>query len=524
MFDLLIQGGTIVDGSGEPRFAGDVAVRDDRIAAVGRLDGAAAQQTIDATGMIVAPGFVDVHNHSDGWMLKTPHQTAKTLQGFSTEILMADGISYAPVNSHTAREWLFYLRALDGLRLDEYTGWESLADYMHRIHGRNVQNAATHIPYANVRSLACGFGRQTVDDFQMRTIEQEIRRGMSEGAVGLSTGLDYIVQCFSPTDELVEACRVVAEFDGLYVTHVRYKKGLLPALEEAVEIGKRSGVRVHISHLKGQSPGQVEQVLHYIDTVARNEIDISFDVYPYQPGSTMLSYLMPYEAWVDGPLAALSRLQRPEVQTQFRDGLKAYRLDLDHIRIAWVASKENSQHQGRLLSEYVDQMGLPAEEALLNLLIEERLAVLLVFDEGDDALVEPFLSHDLYMMGTDGIHTADGPVHPRQFGSVGRFLGHCVRETKLLSLEQAVCALSRRPAERFGLENRGIVKEGHFADIVTFDAETITDRATFLDPRRETTGVDTLLVNGTTVVRHGLPDESLADRHPGRFLKFRAEK
>ncbi|MGH7202170.1 MAG: amidohydrolase family protein, partial [Planctomycetaceae bacterium] len=243
MFDLLIRGGEVIDGARSRRSKADVGVRGDRIAAVGELSEADARRVIDAAGKVVAPGFIDVHNHSDGWLLRTPHLTPKTLQGFTTEILAADGISYAPVDEHTATDWLFYLRSLDGLRLEDYRGWRTLREYLDCIAGRNVQNAAAHVPYANVRALSCGFGPAAPDDFQMRQIQSEIRRAMDEGAVGLSTGLDYIVQFRATTDELIAACRPVAEAGGLYATHMRYKIGLLPALEEAFEIGRRSGVR-----------------------------------------------------------------------------------------------------------------------------------------------------------------------------------------------------------------------------------------------------------------------------------------
>ncbi|MCH7687573.1 MAG: amidohydrolase family protein, partial [Planctomycetes bacterium] len=256
MFDVIIQNGSIVDGTNSPRFRADLGIRKDRIEAIGDLGDAQAQQLIDADGKLVTPGFVDVHNHTDGWLLKRPHFVSKTMQGFTTEVLMSDGISYAPVNSNTFRDWMFYMRGLDALRMDEYRGWNSIAEFMQCIHGNTVQNAIAQIPYANVRSLHCGFGRQPVDDFQIRSIKEEIRKAMQEGAVGLSTGLDYIVQCYATTDELVEACSVLSEFGGVYATHVRYKTGLMRALREAVEIGKRAGVKVHISHLKGQTAGQ----------------------------------------------------------------------------------------------------------------------------------------------------------------------------------------------------------------------------------------------------------------------------
>lgn len=517
MFDLIIRGGTVIDGTGSPRAKADVGISGDRIAAVEVLPrDTPAAKTIDATGLIVTPGFIDVHNHSDGWLIRERNFAPKTTQGFTTEVLQADGIGYGPINQQTVREWLFYLRSLDGLRLQDWTGWETFEEFMKALDGSSAQNAASHLPYANIRSMACGFGRAFVDDFQMREIQRQIRVGMEAGAVGVSVGLDYIVQCFSTTDELVEALSVMAPYDGLYVPHVRYKKGLLPALEEAADICRRAGVRLHISHLKAQSPEQTEQVMEYLDRTSR-DVDVSFDVYPYQPGSTMLNYLLPYEAWEDGPLAALAKLSDPGFRARFASGLDAQRLPLDRLQIAWFPGKENSCWQGKSLREFVDASGLSAAEALLDLLIEERLAGLLVFDEGDDRLVYPFLQHDLFMMGTDGIYCADGPVHPRVFGSVGRFLGPLVRDLKLNSLENAVHKMTGYSANRFRLPERGTVTEGAFADLTIFNAETITDHATFAAPRQRTTGIETVIVNGRIVVESAEPVE--AECPPGRFLK-----
>ena len=314
MFDILIRNGTLIDGTGAPAQSAALGITGDRISSIGQFTDSEAQTVIDATGKTVAPGFIDVHNHTDGWLLKTDHLLPKTTQGFTTEVIMADGISYAPVNDQTALEWTFYLRALNALRLDEYRGWRSLRDYMEYADGRNVQNFIPHVPYANVRTLACGFGRQRVDDFQMRHIQGEIRAGMEAGAVGLSTGIDYIAQCFSTTEELIKACEAIAPYDGLYVPHIRYKSGLINALKETVEIGRRAGVKVHISHLKALTPDDIEPVLEYVDQVARHEVDLTFDVYPYQPGSTMLNYLLPYEVWEDGPLGAMARMRDPVIK------------------------------------------------------------------------------------------------------------------------------------------------------------------------------------------------------------------
>lgn len=516
MFNVLIRNASVIDGTGQPARQADVGIQGDRIAAVGALDAVAAAIEIDATGQVLAPGFIDVHNHSDGWLVRESNFAAKTLQGFTTEVLMADGIGYAPVSQQTARDWLFYLKALNGLRLQDYSGWKTFAEYLEAIDGQTSQNAAAHLPYANLRTLACGFGNGRVDDFQMREIQRQIRIGMEAGAVGVSTGLDYIVQCFATTDELVEAMTAMAPYDGLYVSHVRYKKGLLPALEEAAEIGRRAGVRVHISHLKGQNHGQVDAVFEFLER-ARRDVDISFDVYPYQPGSTMLSYLMPYEAWNDGPLAAIGKLRDPAIRERFADGLDAYRLSLDRIRIAWLGSKENSYYQNRTLQDFIDDSGLPAADALIDLLIEERLAVLCVMDEGDDRLVYPLLQHDLFMLGTDGIYCSDGPVHPRVFGSVGRLLGPLVREEKLLTLEQAVHRMTGYPAARFGFDQRGTINEGHFADLVVFDPQAIRDVATFEEPRQPTEGIRHVFVNGQLVVTESATLDVTIP--PGRYLR-----
>lgn len=519
MFDLLIQGGEVIDGSRSKRRRADVGVCAGRIAAVGVLDKAEARVKIDATGKIVAPGFVDVHNHSDAWLLKTLHLTSKTLQGFTTEVIMADGISYAPVSPETVHEWIVYCRGLNALRFEEYQGWSSLAEYMALLDRTNVQNSIAHVPYANVRVLAAGYGRAAPDDYQMRQIVAEIEVGMEAGAVGLSTGMDYIAQWFASTDELVDACAPLVANQGLYVTHMRYKRGTLPALKEAVEIGRRAGVPVHISHLKGTSLQETEEIIRYIDTVAVNEVDFSFDVYPYLPGSTMLNYWLPYSVWEDGPLGVLAHLKRRDVRSQMNENLR--HVDLSQTHIAWVPGKENSVHQGKFLSDYVAETGLPAGDALCNLLIEENLGVLLVMRLGDDDLVAPFLAHDCYMMGTDGIYHEDGAIHPRQYGSAVRLLGPAVRDKGWLTLEDAVYKLSAYPAQRFGLLERGLVCEGYWADLVVFDADTVTDRATFADPHQTAVGVEHVVVNGVPIVCDGVPVEEFGGPLPGRALRFK---
>ena len=520
MYDLIIKDGTIIDGQKTGRYQADIGLSGEKIAKVGQIDPAEGEQVIDASGRIVAPGFIDVHTHADGWLLKTDNFASKTTQGVTTEILMADGISYAPVNRHTVHDWFYYLRGINGLQFSDYSGWESIADYMALLDRKTAQNTATHIPYANVRTLACGFGRPGPDDVQMSMILGEIEKGMAAGAVGLSTGLDYIVECWASTDELVEACRAIAPWQGLYVTHIRYRKGILPAVQEAVEIGKRAGVPVHISHLKADTAdGTADALLKYIDEVAVNEVDFSFDVYPYMASSTMLNYLFPPEVWQDGPQQVYKHLRRPEVQTRSKAALA--HIDLNDATIAWLPSKANSKYIGQTLAQYVAAIDQSPLEGLTNLLIEENLAVLLVFNNGNDDQVAPFLAHPNFILGSDGIYQPEGKIHPRHFGSFGRMLGYFCREKGLFSLEEAVHKMTGLPAERFGLLERGTIKEGYAADLTLFDPETVADQATFGDPYRSPSGIDTVLVNGTVIVEKGEAVKVERLEQPGRALRFK---
>ena len=522
MFDILFRGGTVVDGSGAAARRADVGVRDDRITAVGDLAEAAAARTFDVAGLTVAPGFIDVHNHSDGWLLKQPNFKSKTLQGFTTEVLMSDGISYAPTLPHDAPQWIHYLRALDGLQQADYRGWQTLDDYYRLLDRRTAQNVVAQIPYANLRVIASGWGARRLDDVQIKMMRRLVEQGLADGAVGTSTGLDYITQWYASTEELVEVLSAMRPARGLYVTHMRYKKGLVPALREAVEIARRAGVPLHVSHLKADNERLAAELLDYIDRGATNEVDFSFDVYPYLPGSTMIHSMLPYDVWDAGPAAAVGRLSDPDVHARLELLLESQgRNDLERIRLAWCQSKANSVFQGAALADFVASSGKPPAAALCSLLLEENLAALGVFHVGDDMLVEPFLKHPKFMLGSDGIFQPDGPVHPRQFGSAPRLLGPIVRDRRWLKLEAAVRALTSVPAERFGLVDRGRVRVGAFADLVVFDAATVTDRATFDAPRQSPIGIAHVIVNGTPIVVEGTALDQMPT-WPGRWLRYNA--
>lgn len=523
-FDVIVRGGSVIDGRGAPARRADVGIRGDRIAAIDALEAATAAQIVDASDCVVAPGFIDVHNHSDGWLVQHGHLAYKTRQGFTTEVLMSDGISYAPVSPETAPHWLYYLRALNGLTLADYRDWQSLDDFFALLatdSGRCAQNVAVQVPYANVRTLAMGWGRHEPDDAQLRHIQSEIAHGMELGCVGLSTGLDYVSQCFASTAELTSACKAMAARRGLYVTHVRYKLGMLAALDEAADIAERADVPLHVSHLKCDKPEEAEPLLAAIDRVA-SRVDFSFDCYPYVPGSSMLHMLLPYEVWEDGPLAVLPKLARPEIRRRVAASFAAGRNSPDAIRLAWLPSAANREYLGGTLAQYAQSTGRPIADAVCELLIDENLAVLVVFHRGEDPHVAPFLAHAKYMLGSDGIYAADGRVHPRVCGSAPRLLGHFVRERKLFALEEAVRKMTSWPAERFGLVDRGVLRAGAFADVVVFRADVVADRATYAAPYEPPVGIEHVLVNGQAVIADGEPVALARRDFPGRVLRYRS--
>jgi N-acyl-D-aspartate/D-glutamate deacylase len=307
-------------------------------------------------------------------------------------------------------------------------------------------------------------------------------------------------------------------FDAPYVTHVRYSLGTLAGVIEAVEIGMEAGVPVHVSHLKSRTPEEGEDILRYIDSTAMHVVDFSFDVYPYGSSSTMLQYMLPHEVWRDGPLGAITRLSDRKVRDTFARSLKHQMLDKTYI--GWVSSRQNQQYQGWTLANYVEHVGKQPADALADLLVEEGMNVLLVFRGWAPNVVEPFLKHRCFMMGSDGIFFEDGVVHPRQYASATRLLAHYTRERGLLTLPEAIHKMSEKPARRFGLFERGLIKKDYFADIVVFDLEKLDERSQFGDPHHYAKGVSEVFVNGSPIILSGKAVPA-TDAWPGRVLRFK---
>lgn len=486
-YDILIRGASIIDGTGAPAQSGDVAVTDGRIAALGDVEGDAGR-VIDAGGMAVAPGFIDVHTHDDVALLSNPRLDFKAMQGVTTVVCGNCGAGAAPANER-GRE--FYRLGVEGI-LGPVTdfSWQSLPEFYDAV--RAVQpavNVAFLVPHGPLRVVAMGWERRAPSERELEVMKEHLAEGMAAGAVGLSTGLIYPPSMFADTEELIELSRVVARFGGLYASHIRDEGGgLLEAVAEAIRIGEEGGVPVQISHHKAsgrENWGLTEQSLPLIEQARERGVDVTIDAYPYTAGSTAL-----------GALAGGGRVGRI--------------MEPNSVLIASV--KHQHQYEGKRLDEVAAMMDLPVEEATSRLLQEEEnavVAVLFIMEEGD---VRRVLSHPTCMVGSDGIPSPTGKPHPRLYGTFPRILGRYVREEGLLSLEEAVHRMTSMPAAKFGLADRGVLRQGAWADLVVFDPQQIADTATYDDPRRYPTGIACVVVNGEVIIEDGAQSGTAAGK------------
>lgn len=478
--DLLIRGGRVIDGSGAPARSADIAVANGRIVAVGRT-GDEAARVIDASGLVITPGFIDVHSHDDVALLSGPGLDFKAAQGVTTVVCGNCGVGAAPANERMEE---FYRRGVEGIlgpvRAFE---WESLSEFYDAVRAaRPSVNAAFLVPHGALRVAAMGWERREPTDDELAKMQELLAEGMKAGALGLSTGLIYPPGAFAQTDELIELTRVVAGYGGLYASHIRNEGGgLLEAVGEAIRIGQEAGVPVQISHHKasGQANwGLTQQSLPLIDEARAKGLDVTIDAYPYTAASTALSAVAPR-------------------------GRIARGMDPHDVLIASV--KHQHQYEGKRLDEVAAMMDLPLEDATRRLLEEEENAVVAVMFIMDEEDVRRVLRHETCMIGSDGLPSTTGKPHPRLYGTFPRVLGRYVREERLLSLEEAVRRMTSLPAKKFRLADRGEVRPGAWADLVILDPDRVVDTATYDDSRRYPTGISHVIVNGEPVVEEGRP-------------------
>lgn len=516
MHDLVLKNAKIVDGTGGPWFRGDVAVNGATISKIGRLQDVEAARVIDLEGKVLSPGFIDPHSHAD-IIATSVNPENEIFQGVTTQVTGNCGKSNAPVNPGTLDLLKKYLAAYTPSGVDLKWNWTSLGSWLDIIDRQGyVTDLGVLIGQGTIRMAVMGMSDMDPTPGQMAEMERLVAESMEQGALGLSTGLIYPPGSFTKTDELVRLCRIVAAYGGIYTSHIRSEGAEeLAAVNEALEIGRQSGCKVQISHHKVTHPydGWSSETLGRIERARAEGIDATFDVYPYTAGYTQITTLVPKWATVGGVDAMLERLRDPAQRTRVMEDMSrdvkgwenfAKAAGWDGLFIS--STKVDRSVEGKSIRQIAEEKGKDCTEALLDIILTENAeASVIVWAQSEDDH-EKIITHPLSMIGSDGFSCSyseprlQGKPHPRCLGTFPRVLGHYVREKKLLKLETAVWKMTGFTAQRFGLQDRGLVKEGFLADFVVFDPGKIIDKSTFEDPFQKPEGIDYVIKSGEVVV------------------------
>lgn len=511
MFDLILQGGQVLDGTGNAAIRADVGVTGDRIAAIGRLEAAAAGERIEVGGLTVCPGFIDPHCHSDALPFAADPLPAKILQGVTTEVNGNCGSTAFPLRPETAG---LLKEHQAGLFADTPWDWLTAGEFFASLERAGpVSNVAQLVGHGALRVAAFGFQNRPPSSDELALMQRLLVESLADGAVGLSSGLIYSPGFYSVTDELVALAEVMRASGRPYCSHVRGETAtLFQAHAEAVEIGERAGAPVQHSHLKAAgraNHGRAAELLAVLEHARERGVEVTGDAYPYDAGSTRMAALLPPWSQEGGRDLLLERLTVPDdrarIKADFRDGIPGWENlagagGWDRVRIASVES--DAALLGQSIQEVADARGVDPVDALCDVLVAERARPTIVVTMMDEPDVRQILQHPLVMIGSDAIVTRGKP-HPRTWGTYPRVLGHYARDVGLFSQAEAVRKMTSMPAQKFGLWDRGVVRPGLAADLVVFDAATIRDRATYADPEQAPVGLPYVLVNGTVVVRDG---------------------
>jgi N-acyl-D-aspartate/D-glutamate deacylase len=521
MADLVLRGATVIDGTGAPGARADVALDGGRIAAVG--PGLTGQRVLDADGLALCPGFIDMHAHSDLALLAEPAHTAKTTQGVTCEVLGQDGLSYAPVDDATLEQTRQAIAGWNGDPPGFAWSWRSVGEYLDRLDTGIAVNACYLVPQGSVRMLAMGWEPRPVDADDLNRQRALVAEAMEQGAVGMSSGLTYAPGMYASDDELVELCRVVARYGGYYSPHHRsYGAGALTAYAEMIEVSQRSGCPLHLAHATMNFPenaGRAPELLKLLDHAIAEGCDISLDTYPYLPGSTTLVALLPSWASAGGPEVIVRRLRDQGALHRIQRDLEQLGSDGCHgVPADWrtveISGSRAPRAVGRTIADLAAEQGRPPFEVFRTLLLDDDLGTTILHHVGNEENVRAIMRHPAHTGGSDGIFGPARP-HPRAWGTFPRFLGHYVRDAGVLGLEECIAHLTGRAARRLRLTDRGLIRPGYHADLVLFDPATIRDTATFEDPCRQADGIPYVFVNGVAVVDDGRPTGAL----PGRALR-----
>ena len=515
MLDILIVNGQVVDGTGSPGFYAAVGVQGDSVSIHrGDVSGLEAIRVIDATGHVVCPGFIDLHSHAGLTMLGAPHHDPKVRQGVTTELVGIDGISHAPFKTQDELNRYIWLDS----GLNGYppmpADWLTVADYLGKFDNAVAINVAYILGNSPVRIWSVGWNDRPATSAEMADMRAVVREAMEEGAWGLSTGLDYPPGAYAPTDELVELSEAAASLGGFYHTHTRASlrsQGLLAPWEEAIEIGRRSDIPIHLTHYR-QSEQGVGSHLEYLGLVedARAEgMDVTFDCYTYPFSGTTITIGLPHWAKDGGPERLMAALRDPRDRSRM-----ALEISADRLRDNWLTNftqPQNKPYEGKLITDIAEMRGQEPAEALFDLLLEENLGISTVGLGTNPQTLSAFVSHPAGMIASDAILFGEYP-NPRTYGCFPIVLAEFVRAEKHLRLSEAIRKMTSFPAQRLGLPDRGILRDGFKADIVVFDPATVKTHATREDPHHYPIGIDYVIVNGKVVIENGENTGALSGR------------
>lgn len=526
----LFSNATIIDGTGADRYAGDVLVsmgKIQKIAPAGTL-GTDGEQ-IDASSLVLSPGFIDMHAHSDLYLLTSPAHLPKITQGVTTELLGQDGISYAPANDEILPQIREKIAGWNGNPQDFDFSWRTVREYLDRLdsldaHGQRIAtNAAYLIPQGTVRALVMGFGQGQASAEQIRQMRQVVAEGMEQGAVGMSSGLTYTPGMYASTAELGELCAEVGAHGGFYDPHHRsYGKGALEAYAEMIELSRSSGCALHLAHATmnfAENKGRAPELLELIDKALDEGVDITLDSYPYLPGSTTLSAVLPSWSSAGSVDETLARLADPGQREKIRyalevtgsDGCHGVIAEWETLEISSVQNPELENYIGRTIEEIAGSEGQDPFELFCSILIADRLGTGILQHVGHEENVQAIMVHKSHTGGSDGLLHGAKP-HPRAWGTFPQYLGRYSRDLGVLSLEETIHHLTGRPARRLKLVARGLIREGYAADLVLFDPKTVAAAATFENPKQPAVGIQAVYVNGVAALRDGQPTGARAGR------------
>jgi N-acyl-D-aspartate/D-glutamate deacylase len=534
-FDVIIRNADVLDGSGKPAVKADIGIEGDKIAEVGDLSGAKAAREIDASGLTVTPGFIDVHSHFDWPAIASDHSdllSPMLKQGITTMVTGNCGFSPAPLSKQSKEEMLglfsFFTEdvAIEGKEADEVFPWNSMGEFLDFLEGQGVSfNIAELVGHGSIHTAVKGEDTSPPNVAELEEMKKLARQSLEEGAFGISTGLGYSPGIFSPQEEIVDFAKLTKEYGAMFPSHLQAYSWVSPAYEEIggephnlksvkdfIAVGEQTGQPLQISHLifVGQNTWEntTDLVLEEIEAAAARGIDIGFDAYAYTVGISTIAVIFP--AWALPDL--VNNLQNPEIRERIHGELNMAKdmlqFGYEDLTLMWGASPSLTQYEGKNMAEIASLRGEDPFDTYCYLVVESKAQARIFLaqysgNEKDESVLQKVLAHPLNSFETDCIIARQGWQYPNSYGNYPRILGHYARDLKLMPLEEAVRKMTSLPASRAGIKDRGLLKKGLAADIVVFNADTIIDRATIKNPTEESIGIEYVLLNGQIVVDKG---------------------